>query len=232
MVPRGKEVFKSSITLSLYFCRKFYSAFSAYIAFQRRLRNEETSSFANHFISADFRRRSTRIGDPDQFWQCQVRDIRFMGSNGTEMSALLYIPKGVTAKNPAPGIVAIHGYINSRETQDGFAIEFARRGYVVLAPDQTGHGYSDPPAFGNGFGGPDSLVYLRSLDIVDKNNIGLEGHSMGGWAIGDAAGAFPNDYKSFILEGSSTGTLGAPDGTRLSPRTSHWSTRNLTSSHN
>jgi len=32
-------------------------------------------------------------------------------------------PKGVTAKNPAPGIVAIHGYINSRETQDGFAIE-------------------------------------------------------------------------------------------------------------
>jgi pimeloyl-ACP methyl ester carboxylesterase len=152
------------------------------------------------------------------FGSVKVRDIRFMGSNGTEMSALLYIPKGVTAKNPAPGIVAIHGYINSRETQDGFAIEFARRGYVVLAPDQTGHGYSDPPAFGNGFGGPDSLAYLRSLDIVDKNNIGLEGHSMGGWAIGDAAGAFPNDYKAFILEGSSTGTLGAPDGTPTYPK--------------
>ena len=152
------------------------------------------------------------------FGSVKVRDIRFMGSNGTEMSALLYIPKGVTAKNPAPGIVAIHGYINSRETQDGFAIEFARRGYVVLAPDQTGHGYSDPPAFGNGFGGPDSLAYLRSLDIVDKNNIGLEGHSMGGWAIEDTAGAFPNDYKSFILEGSSTGTLGAPDGTPTFPK--------------
>ena len=152
------------------------------------------------------------------FGRVKVRDIRFVGSNGTVMSALLYVPKGVTAKNPAPGIVAIHGYINSRETQDGFAIEFARRGYVVLASDQTGHGYSDPPAFANGFGGPDSLAYLRSLDIVDKTNIGLEGHSMGGWAVGVAAGVFPDDYKAIVLEGSSTGTFGAPDGTPAFPR--------------
>jgi len=60
------------------------------------------------------------------------------------MSALLYIPPNATAQT-RPGILAVHGYINSRETQDGFAIEFARRGYVVLALDQTGHGYSDPP---------------------------------------------------------------------------------------
>ena len=87
------------------------------------------------------------------------------------MSGLLYIPSSVYSKDdkgatkivPAPGIVAIHGYINSRETQDGFAIEYARRGYVVLASDQTGHGYSDGPAFANGFGGPDALAYLRTL---------------------------------------------------------------------
>ena len=87
-----------------------------------------------------------------------IKDARWVGSNGTMMSGLLYIPDGVTAENPAPGIVAIHGYINSRETQDGFSIEFARRGYVVLASDQTGHGYSDGPAFANGFGGPDALA--------------------------------------------------------------------------
>ncbi|WP_201721683.1 hypothetical protein [Caulobacter sp. B11] len=29
-------------------------------------------------------------------------------------------------------MLAVHGYINSRETQSPFAIEFARRGYVVL----------------------------------------------------------------------------------------------------
>jgi pimeloyl-ACP methyl ester carboxylesterase len=148
----------------------------------------------------------------------RIEDIRFKGAKGNTMSALLYIPPNATAQTPAPGILAVHGYINSRETQDGFAIEFARRGYVVLALDQTGHGYSDPPAFANGFGGPDALAHLRSLDFVDKSNIGLEGHSMGGWTVLAAAAVMPNDYKSMVLEGSSTGKPFAADGTLNWPR--------------
>jgi pimeloyl-ACP methyl ester carboxylesterase len=148
----------------------------------------------------------------------KVEDIRFKGAKGNTMSALLYTPPNATAQTPAPGILAVHGYINSRETQDGFAIEFARRGYVVLALDQTGHGYSDGPAFSNGFGGPDGLAKLRSLDIVDKTNIGLEGHSMGGWTVLAAATAMPNDYKAMVLEGSSTGKPFAADGTPTWPR--------------
>jgi pimeloyl-ACP methyl ester carboxylesterase len=148
----------------------------------------------------------------------RIEDVRFTGAKGNTMSALLYVPAGATAKTPSPGILAVHGYINSRETQDGFAIEFARRGYVVLALDQTGHGYSDPPAFANGFGGPDGLAYLRSLDMVDNNNIGLEGHSMGGWTILAAATAMPNDYKAMVLEGSSTGKPFAAEGTATWPR--------------
>ena len=61
----------------------------------------------------------------------RVVDVRFVGSNGTPMSALLYIPAGVSAQAPAPGILAVHGYINSREAQSGFAIEFARHGAHV-----------------------------------------------------------------------------------------------------
>jgi len=148
----------------------------------------------------------------------KIQDIRFKGAKGNVMSALLYIPPNATAQTPAPGVLAVHGYINSRETQDGFAIEFARRGYVVLAIDQTGHGYSDGPAFSNGFGGPDGLAHLRSLDMVDKSNIGLEGHSMGGWTILAAAAAMPNDYKAMVLEGSSTGKPFAADGTPTWPR--------------
>lgn len=148
----------------------------------------------------------------------RVSDIRFKGAAGNTMSALLYVPRGASAQTPAPGILAVHGYINSRETQDAFAIEFARRGYVVLAIDQTGHGYSDPPALANGFGGPDGLAYLRGLDFVDKNNIGLEGHSMGGWAVLAAASAMPNDYKAMVLVGSSTGKPFAADGTPNWPR--------------
>lgn len=148
----------------------------------------------------------------------RIEDVRFKGAKGNTMSALLYIPPNATPQIPAPGILAVHGYINSRETQDGFAIEFARRGYVVLALDQTGHGYSDPPSFANGFGGPDGLAYLRSLQFVDKENIGLEGHSMGGWTVLAAAAAMPNDYKSMVLEGSSTGKPFAAEGTASWPR--------------
>ena len=148
----------------------------------------------------------------------RIQDVRFTGANATPMSGLLYIPSNATAKTPAPGILAVHGYINSRETQSGFAIEYARRGYVVLALDQTGHGFSGGFAFGNGFGGPDGLRYLRSLDIVDVNNIGMEGHSMGGGSILAAALAYPNDYKSMVLEGSATRTLFSPPGDATFPR--------------
>ncbi len=147
-----------------------------------------------------------------------IKDVRFVGTNGTLMSGLLYVPEGVTAEDPAPGILAVHGYINTRETHAAYAIEFARRGYVVLALDQIGHGYSDPPAFANGFGGPDALTYLRSLDIVDTANIGLEGHSMGGWTVLAAAATFPDDYTSINIQGSSTGAPFAQEGTDEWPR--------------
>lgn len=148
----------------------------------------------------------------------RIIDVRFVGTNATPMSGLLYVPRNATAKTPAPGILAVHGYINSREMQSAFAIEYVRRGYVVLSLDQTGHGYSGGFAFGNGFGGPDGLKYLRSLDIVDVDNIGMEGHSMGGGAILAAALAYPDGYKSMVLEGSATSTLFSPPGDDKFPR--------------
>ena len=150
--------------------------------------------------------------------QVEISDVRFLGSAGQTMSALLYRPRHATIDSPQPAVLAVHGYINSRETQSGFAIEMARRGIVVLALDQTGHGYSDAPAFAHGFGGPDGLAYLRSLPFVDTQRIGLEGHSMGGWTVLMAAAADPDGYESMVLEGSSTGTFGTNEGTPVFPR--------------
>ncbi len=137
-----------------------------------------------------------------------VRPVRFAGTDGTMMYGLLYRPVSATTKNPACGVLAIHGYINSHDTMDGFAIELARRGCVVLAVDQTGHGFSQPPAFANGYGGPDALAYLASLNFVRKGDITLIGHSMGGWASVIAAFSHPKDYRSLILVSSSTSTPG------------------------
>ena len=140
--------------------------------------------------------------------QIAVRQVNFAGTDAVMMSGLLYIPNTATTKTPACGVVAIHGYINSHDTMDGFSIEMARRGCVVLAVDQTGHGSSDAPAFANGYGGPDALAYLNSLDIIRKGDIGLIGHSMGGWASVVAAAAHPDAYRSLVLVSSSTSTPG------------------------
>jgi pimeloyl-ACP methyl ester carboxylesterase len=147
-----------------------------------------------------------------------VSDVRFKGTGGTTFSALVYRPATATTEHPAPGILAVHGYINTRETQSPFAIEFARRGYVVVALDQRGHGYSGGAATAKGFGGPEGLTYLRSLPFVDKDNIGLEGHSMGGWTVLAAAAVMPDAYKAMVLEGSSTGAPFAKEGTATWPR--------------
>ncbi len=148
----------------------------------------------------------------------RVEDVRFTDSDGRIMSGLLYVPAGASRSHRRPAVLAVHGYINSRETQSPFAIEFARRGYVVLALDQTGHGFSEPPAFAAGFGGPAGLAYLRSLPFVDTDNIGLEGHSMGGWAVLSAAAAMPDDYRAIVLQGSTTGLFGTQEGTATWPR--------------
>ncbi len=39
----------------------------------------------------------------------EVKDVRYVGQNGKLVSALLYIPKGVDQKNPAPGNSACLG---------------------------------------------------------------------------------------------------------------------------
>ena len=54
--------------------------------------------------------------------------------------------------------------------------------------------------------------------MVDTSQIGLEGHSMGGWTVLAAAAAMPNDYNSIVLEGSSTGAPFAQEGSPEWPR--------------
>jgi pimeloyl-ACP methyl ester carboxylesterase len=133
-----------------------------------------------------------------------VKDVRFADSEGTIMSAFLYIPKGVTAENPAPGMLVIGGGDTNREAFANWSLEFARRGYVVFDVDKYVEGYSEglPFDMSRSFGGPAAFKYFLSLDIIDKDNIGMMGHSMGGQAIAGVAAAFPDSYKAMVNVGS------------------------------
>ncbi len=150
----------------------------------------------------------------------RITKVSFPTESGLIETGLLYVPRNATAKTPACGVVAIEGYINTLDTMDSFAVEMARRGCVVLDVNQTGQGTSEGPSFTDSFGGPAALAYLDGLLIVKHNDIGLIGHSMGGWASVLAAGEVPADYRSVVLVSSSTSTPGLEPipGTPTFPR--------------
>ena len=138
-----------------------------------------------------------------------VSEVRIPAGDGLTVSGLLYRPASATAATQAPAVLVSHGYINTREMQSPFAIELSRRGFVVLAMDMTGHGWSGGIVGTADFGGPAALRHLRGLPYVDPDNIGMEGHSMGGNPILAAAVEIPNGYRALVLEGATLGLLGA-----------------------
>ncbi len=71
-------------------------------------------------------------------------------SDAGNLSYKLYTPNTATAENPAPGVLLLHGYQNDHETCAAYAIELARRGAVVLAIDEYGHGTTEPGMLSRG----------------------------------------------------------------------------------
>jgi dienelactone hydrolase len=115
----------------------------------------------------------------------KVSNVYYENYNGKHIRAKLFRPIPGTEKNPLPGVIFIHGYQNNRESGDAYNIELARRGFVVLGIDALGRGNSDNPGdiedpnFDDSFGARSSIQYLRSLPFVNKNAIGIMGHSIG-----------------------------------------------------
>ena len=139
-----------------------------------------------------------------------VTRISWTTERGT-LSGLLYMPKGVDAKNPRPAISVTHGYLNSAEMQDANAIELSRRGYVVLALDMYDHGHSAGNAENTGAffsfwprAQFDSVNYLYDQPYVlkDENGngiIGVTGHSMGGFS--SAMAMYYDEVETFANTG-------------------------------
>lgn len=112
-----------------------------------------------------------------------VKDLQWETSSGRMLNALLFVPDAASADEPAPAVVASHGWWNNREMQDANYVELARRGFVVLSIDMYGHGNSDPlPADELEVGGTgmyDGVKLIANLPYVDPSRIGVTGHSNG-----------------------------------------------------
>ncbi|UCH22805.1 MAG: alpha/beta hydrolase [Deltaproteobacteria bacterium] len=120
------------------------------------------------------------------FGRTEISNVIYKNFNSIPIRAKLLKPLQAKPTNPLPGIVYIHGYQNNRETSDAYCIELARRGFVVLGIDAIGRGNSgipndlNSPNFDPTYGARSSLDYLKNLPFVNKNAIGLMGHSLGG----------------------------------------------------
>lgn len=112
-------------------------------------------------------------------------------SEGLKINGLLAIPDGERPKTGWPAIVFNHGYIKPEEYERelkyvSYIAGFASRGFVVFMPDYRGHQDSEGEPLGAYFSPAyttDSLNAFYSLakhPDVDRNRIGMWGHSMGG----------------------------------------------------
>lgn len=136
------------------------------------------------------------------FGNVEVKELKLVDSSGYAVSTLLYKPNSASAENKAPCIITIEGWYNNKEMQDLYSVEYARRGYVVLAVDMHGHGDTDSTDAQDLYSsavGVDAAVQLAgSLPYVDTGRIGITGHSSGG-AASDMAVAIDNERAQPLI---------------------------------
>lgn len=139
-----------------------------------------------------------------------IKAVSITAEDGRTISAQLFVPDSATDNTPAPAVLLNHGYLNVKEHMTDIALELARRGYVVLAPDMSGHGYSQQLAAEGQFFGLESsagvnaaLLSLYGMSIVDNTNISVVGHSLGGHNSAITELKSPDKIKALVLLGYS-----------------------------
>lgn len=126
------------------------------------------------------------------------------------ISGIMNVPKG---KGPFPVVITNHGHINTKVYTNGRGLKreqdyLAKRGYIVLHPDYRNHNGSskDPDNEFRLYTGYTedviNAVYAvkrSNLSFIDKNNIGMLGHSMGGGIALNIMAVKPEMIKAYVL---------------------------------
>ncbi len=142
----------------------------------------------------------------NNFGSVQANEITLSTSEGVPISAILQRPFAATSATPLPGVVVIHGVVQSKEWVMAFGIELARRGFVVLTIDAVGHGNSGPSVGPEtDLGGIAALEYLDSLSYV--STLGIIGHSMGAGIAIQTINETSIQVDSLVLVGGGSSDL-------------------------
>lgn len=131
-------------------------------------------------------------------------------SGKLKISGIMNVPKG---KGPFPVIITAHGFVQPRYYTTGRGLKreqdyLARRGYVVLHPDYRNHDGSDKDTDNNlrlNLGYTEDVINAvyaiksSNFRFIDKNNIGLLGHSLGGGVALNMMVTKPGLIKAYVL---------------------------------
>lgn len=131
------------------------------------------------------------LGVDSDWGKIEVKHMTLTSADGDRISAMLYKPKTATEKTPAPCAMICHGGNDMLEQAGTYALELARRGYVVVTWDYTGCHNSDIPtglsetAKGKvselpTMGAETVWNTVKAYNFVDFSKIVTMGHSMGG----------------------------------------------------
>jgi dipeptidyl aminopeptidase/acylaminoacyl peptidase len=141
---------------------------------------------------------------PDDFYPDNYVSYK---SGDVTIHAILYKPKVIPANKKLPTIVMPHGGPTAHYTRtfDAYSQVLVDRGYVVLLPNvrgSTGYGVEFRDACLNDWGGKDlddieaGVTFLKSLDYVDSDRIGITGGSYGGYMTFMAVTKKPSLWKA------------------------------------
>jgi dipeptidyl aminopeptidase/acylaminoacyl peptidase len=137
--------------------------------------------------------------DKSQFVEPQ--EIHYAGPDGQQVPAWLFVPKNLDRSKKHPAIVWIHGDgVNQNydgwHVQRNYAVYYSmhqyllQQGYVVIAPDyrgSIGYGRAWREGVYMDVGGKDAkdawmaANYLKTLNYVDTDRVGVWGLSYGGF---------------------------------------------------
>lgn len=157
----------------------------------------------------------SRMGEPSLYQDNEFYTsyLTSYDSDGLMINALLTKPKGDIPSGGWPAIIFIHGYIpptNYQTTQNyvDYVDYLARNGFVIFKIDLRGHGKSQGAPGGAYYSGDyiiDTLnarAALQTLAYINKDKIGLWGHSMAGNIVLRTLAAKPEIPAAVIWAGA------------------------------
>ena len=103
-----------------------------------------------------------------------------------------------------PAVILIHGFASSTLVWSKVFLEFAARGFRVIAPDLLGYGYSAKPRDFDYTIGAQARMLDNLLDQMGLAQVTLVGSSYGGAIAASIALDYPTRVKKLVLVGAVT----------------------------